>query len=118
MSKEQYPGIWDVYQQHLLPLGHGLPLWNPEPLDYNQPIMHGSVLLRSPEGCYMQLFNASKERSTQGSIPFEYETFSPPKNSIFTLEDAIKDSVLFSKSISSRKISVSSNAGIRSVFSL
>ncbi len=50
---------WTTFQDHLIDLGRGLPLWDPTPKK-SLEIIEGSVLYPGIEGTFSVLFNARK----------------------------------------------------------
>lgn len=72
---------WDIYAKELFPLGHGHPLWGPEPTSESGEVRLGDVgYLRRGHFCF--LFNTlERTGSTAHSkfgVPEDYQTFHPP----------------------------------------
>ena len=74
-DQEQY--AWNIYAKQLFPLGHGYPLWMPDP----DPSASMSVEIGDvgwiDQGGFFQLFNVTRgedDRQAQGGVP---ESFVP-----------------------------------------
>ena len=82
MSQHRPP--WDTYSQELISLGHGLPMWRPEP-----DTRYGSVSLGDVgymcEGHFRFLFNsmlpADHSLNSIRGVPPGFTMFSPPPGS-------------------------------------
>ena len=103
---------WDVYQEQLFSLEHGLPLWDPEPLpDYSQVLSWGSVIYPADElgGAYITLFHSAKGDSEEAKLPRDYVKFEAPPVTLTSIQ-TIKTPLLYSKAMSFKKIETSAHA--------
>ncbi|GJE97261.1 WD40 repeat domain-containing protein [Phanerochaete sordida] len=61
-----------VYAQELLPLGHGYPIWHPEPLPPNHIVPERGDVGYIHQGHFRRLFNSTKQPDP-GSSSFKYD---------------------------------------------
>ena len=86
------PPPWDIYAKQLFPLGHGFPLWVPEPDLNAAEVMLGDVGW-TREGGFLQLFNAMKSEDQQPmryGVPDGYVPFNPPDLHVSVDETSIR----------------------------
>lgn len=103
---------WDIYAQKLLHLGHGHPLWGPEPSDRFGEIRLGDVgYLEQGRFCF--LFNTMKEGNdpiNSRGVPEGFSKFDPPDSKPIHWKDAITRTELHSKSLRAVEISTTGSA--------
>ena len=102
---------WEIYQQQLVKLGHGLPLWNPQPMPGN-PIACGSVAYLSP-ATYSEiipLFHAMQD-GPQSSAPDGFEPLRLTAGTMYGPRETIQTPCLSSESVTSTVITLEGEAG-------
>lgn len=104
----------DIYAEGLFHLGHGYPLWGPEPDETCGEVRLGDVgYIR--DGHFNLLFNCMRGRddpvnSKQG-VPDNFEIFSPPPNTTIQRPNEITATMLHSQSARVNDVSMGLNAG-------
>ena len=77
----------DIYAEQLFPLGHGHPLWIPEPNNNGREIDIGDVGWLK-DGDFRSLFNSMKPEddpvNAAKGVPLDFEVFNPRNISIGT----------------------------------
>ncbi len=76
--------IWDVDVQELFPLGHGYPLWYPEPDPAPGEVEIGDVGFINQSGrCFYPLFNSMKPHiRLNDDVPSEFNPLDIPVSTI------------------------------------
>ena len=103
---------WDIYAQQLMPLGHGHPLWGPEPCPVFGEVNLGDVgYLR--EGHFIFLFNtmcsADDPVNLKKGVPDGFEMLVVPDFATVSRPGAVTQLQLHSKSLQSTSGSVSAS---------
>ncbi|KAH9949139.1 WD40 repeat-like protein [Amylocystis lapponica] len=106
------PSAWEIYSEHLFRLGHGLPLWDPEPTKMG-PVLVGDVGY-TREGAFYRLFNAThpaKHRiNARYGVPVGYKPFRFPDFPLNRRDAAIPAGPLCSRSV--RSVTVGGQVGV------
>ncbi|RPD59653.1 hypothetical protein L227DRAFT_503334 [Lentinus tigrinus ALCF2SS1-6] len=100
----------DIYAQQLLHLGHGLPMWGPEPSpDFGEVHLGDVGYFRDGYFCFLfnAMSNADDPINAQRGVPLGFEVFRPPESTIIRRPNHITQSQLYSR------IGASASAGIR-----
>ena len=101
----------DVYACELLPLGHGLPLWDPDPVTAGE--VHIGDVGHIKRGTFFRLFNTlggSEDQRNRGRrLPEHFEELSLPDELQFRNPRAIHAGAICSKSIKVRSVATQGN---------
>ena len=94
---------WDIYARRLMHLGHGHPLWGPEPSATFGEIRIGDVgYLRDGHFCFLfnAMLGADHEANSQQGVPRNFAAFDTPRSPLHW-KDEITDTQLHSKTLRS-----------------
>lgn len=103
---------WDIYAQRLIHLGHGHPLWGPEPSQRFGEVRLGDVGYLH-EGRFCFLFNtmhSADDPVNSRGVPRDFVIFTPLDSSSIYWPNAITRTQLCSKSLRSVEIAASVSA--------
>lgn len=97
----------DVYVQMLLPLGHGYPIWNPDPTP-SSPEVHVGDVGHIEKGTFYRLFNAMKDADDPENegceLPDNFEKLPIPEQVKIITPRAIQAGAICSKTVTARSV--------------
>ncbi|KAH9941396.1 hypothetical protein B0H21DRAFT_676104, partial [Amylocystis lapponica] len=96
---------WDVYSEKLFPLGHGLPLWHPDPTKQGE-VLPGDVGFVY-EGQFIRFFNATLPAThhiNERGVPDDYEPLDFPHFLRIRREGALPRGPMCSRGVTSVNI--------------
>ncbi|EED83585.1 predicted protein [Postia placenta Mad-698-R] len=107
---------YDVYAQQLITLGHGHPLWEPEPKEETEVEIGDVGYLR--QGGFYRMFNALRDPqdplNTAVGTPQDFEKFTCEAMQPHRVDNAIAPGPVASKTL--RKIPVSEELNVHSIY--